>query len=203
MLEILGLLFLGFAVGLGGAIIPGPLLAFVILDSARKRRATGHLVIAGHALWEAMVICLILFGLSNIMTRYAVIIYVVGGFVLILMGAVMIKNRGEEIKVKDSKVKSSILGGVFYTAFNPTQPPWWATAGLALLLQGYEVMGTLGILIVTAGHWLSDLTYYTIISYAIYKYGKYINPWQRQIATLLGIFLSALGVYFLFLGVTK
>jgi threonine/homoserine/homoserine lactone efflux protein len=100
-------------------------------------------------------------------------------------------------------VNSSILGGIFYTAFNPTQPPWWATAGLALLLQGYEVMGTLGILIVTAGHWLSDLTYYAIISYAIYKYGKYINPWQRQIRIILGLFLSALGIYFLFLGTTK
>jgi LysE type translocator. len=137
------------------------------------------------------------------MTQYAVIIYVAGGIVLILMGVLMIKNRGEEVKVKSSKVNSSILGGIFYTAFNPTQPPWWATAGLALLLQGYEVMGTLGILIVTAGHWLSDLTYYAIISYAIYKYGKYINPWQRQIRIILGLFLSALGIYFLFLGTTK
>jgi threonine/homoserine/homoserine lactone efflux protein len=203
MLEILGLIFLGFAVGLGGAIIPGPLLAFVIFDSTRKRRATGHFVIIGHALWEALVICLILFGLSNIMTQYAVIIYVAGGIVLILMGVLMIKNRGGEVKVKSSKVNSSILGGIFYTAFNPTQPPWWATAGLALLLQGYEVMGTLGILIVTAGHWLSDLTYYAIISYAIYKYGKHIDPWQRQITIVLGLFLSALGIYFLFLGTTK
>lgn len=203
MLELLGLLSLGFIVGLGGAIIPGPLLAFVIFDSTQKRRTTGHFIVFGHALWEALVICLILFGLSGVVIQHMIIIYIVGGFVLILMGILMIKNRGQEVKMKSSKVNSSLLGGVFYTAFNPTQPPWWATAGLALLLQGYEVMGAFGILIVTAGHWLSDLTYYTVISHAICKYGKYINPWQRQISTLLGFFLCALGMYFLFLGTIK
>lgn len=177
--------------------IPGPLLAFVIFDSSRKRRITGHLVILGHALWEALVIYLILMGLGNVMTQYEGFIYVAGGFVLILMGAFMIKSRREEIKVERSKVNSSMLGGVFYTAFNPTQPVWWATAGLALLLQGLELMGTMGIAIVTIGHWFADLTYYTIISYIIYKYGKYINPWQRQISIILGLFIVTLGAYFI------
>jgi threonine/homoserine/homoserine lactone efflux protein len=201
MLELLGLLFLGFAVGLSGAVIPGPLLAFVILDSTKKRKITGHFVILGHALWEALIIYLILLGLGNLMEQYSVIIYAVGGLVLIIMGILMIKNRSEKIKMERSKVNSSTLGGIFYTAFNPTQPIWWATAGLALLLQGYELMGTAGIFIVTAGHWLADLAYYTLISYVIYKYGKYINPWQKQLSTLLGLFLATLGACFIISGI--
>jgi threonine/homoserine/homoserine lactone efflux protein len=137
------------------------------------------------------------------MTQFKNFIYVAGGFVLILMSIFMIKNGKEEVKVERSKVNSSILGGVFYTAFNPTQPPWWATAGLALLLQGYELRGTIGIVIVTMGHWLSDLTYYAIISYIIYKYGRYINPWQRQISILLGLFVALLGIYFIIHGTIK
>jgi len=137
------------------------------------------------------------------MTQYEVFIYVAGGFVLILMGAFMVKRRSGEIKVERSKVNSSILGGVFYTAFNPTQPPWWATAGLLLLLQGSALMGTIGIVIVTIGHWLADLTYYTLISYIIYKYGKYINPWQRQISIILGLFIAILGTYFIIQGTIK
>lgn len=197
----MALLFLGFVVGLSGAVIPGPLLAFVIFDSSRKRKITGHFVIVGHVLWEALVIFLILLGLAGVMTVYKSFIYVAGGFVLILMGVLMIKSRREEVKVRHSKVKSSMLGGVFYTAFNPTQPPWWATAGLALLLQGYELTGTTGIVIVTIGHWLADLTYYTLISYIIYKFGKYINPRQRQMSMILGLFVAILGIYFMILGI--
>jgi len=137
------------------------------------------------------------------MTQYEVFIYVAGGFVLILMGAFMIKRRSREVKVERSKINSSILGGVFYTAFNPTQPLWWATAGLLLLLQGYEVMETIGIVIVTIGHWLGDLTYYTIVSYIIYKYGKYLNPWQRKISIILGLFVAILGIYFIIQGSIK
>jgi threonine/homoserine/homoserine lactone efflux protein len=137
------------------------------------------------------------------MVRYQVYIYTVGGLVLILMGTLMIRSRKEEVKVESSKVNSSLVGGVFYTAFNPTQPAWWATAGFVLLLQGYEIMGMLGIAVVTIGHWLADLAYYTLISYLIYKYGKYINPWQKQIAIVLGLFIALLGTYFVIQGVTK
>ncbi len=137
------------------------------------------------------------------MTQHEVFIYVAGGFVLILMGAFMIKRRSREVKVEQSKINSSILGGVFYTAFNPTQPLWWATAGLLLLLQGYEVMGTIGIVIVTIGHWLGDLAYYTPVSYVIYKYGEYINPWHRKISIILGLFVAALGMYFMIQGTIK
>jgi len=201
--ELLGLLFLGFGVGLSGAVLPGPLLAFVIFDSSRKRKITGHFVIVGHALWEALVICLILLGLGSIMTQYEVFIYAVGGFVLILMGAFMIRRRREEVTIESSKVNSSILGGVFYTAFNPTQPAWWATAGFLLLDQGSKLMGTIGIAIVTMGHWLADLTYYTFVSYTINKYGKYINPWQRQMSVILGLFVAILGLYFIIQGTIK
>ncbi|MEM2972185.1 MAG: LysE family transporter [Candidatus Bathyarchaeia archaeon] len=203
MLELLGLLFLGFAVGLSGAVIPGPLLAFVILDSTKKRKITGHFVILGHALWEALVIGLILLGLSNIMKQYSIIIYAVGGAVLIIMGTLMVKSRNEEVKMESSKVNSSTFGGVFYTAFNPTQPIWWATAGLALLLEGSKIMGTVGIVIVTAGHWLADLAYYVLVSYIVYRYGKYINPWQRQLLTIFGIFLAMLGTYFITTGIME
>lgn len=137
------------------------------------------------------------------MTQYEAFIYVAGGFVLILMGAFIIKSRRREVEVERSKVNSSVLGGVFYTAFNPTQPLWWATAGFALLLQGKELMETTGIAIVTMGHWLADLTYYTTISYIIYRYGKYTSPWQRQISIILGLFVTILGMYFMIHGIIK
>lgn len=43
---------MGFIVGLSGAILPGPLLAFTVFDTSRKRRVTGHAIILSHALWS-------------------------------------------------------------------------------------------------------------------------------------------------------
>ena len=196
------MLLLGFIVGLSGAVIPGPLLAFVVFDATRKRKVTGHFVIAGHVLWEALIIFLILFGLGSVILQYKVFIYAVGGTVLVLMGLLMVRGTSE-VKIKDSKVTSSMLGGVFYTAFNPTQPPWWASAGLALLLQGYELVGGIGIIIVTAGHWLADLIYYFLISCIICKYDRFVIPRQRQIALILGVFVAVLGIYFIINGIVK
>lgn len=193
------MLLLGFVVGLSGAVIPGPLLAFVIFDATRKRKVTGHFIIAGHALWEALIIFLILFGLGNVMLQYKLFIYVVGGAVLILMSVLMVRSK-DDVKIEGSKVNSSLLGGVFYTAFNPTQPPWWASAGLALLLQGYELIGNMGIITVTIGHWLADLTYYVLISYVICKYGRFFIPRRRQITLILGVFVALLGTCFIING---
>jgi len=135
------------------------------------------------------------------MLQYKHFIYAIGGAVLILMGVVMVRST-IGVKIKNSKVNSSLLGGVIYTAFNPTQPPWWASAGLALLLQGYELIGIIGIITVTFGHWLADLFYYTSISFLLCKYGRFFVPRQRQISLGLGIFVVVLGAYFVINGFT-
>lgn len=203
ILDAFYLIFLGFIVGLSGAMIPGPLLAFTIVDTSKKGRITGHRIIVGHALWELGIIVLILAGFGWILTQNKPIIYMVGGLVLILMAVSMVRKRGVELAMGPSKVDSSILGGLFYTAFNPTQPPWWATAGLALLLKGTELMGILGIVLVTLGHWLSDFTYYSLVSFTVHKHGRYLTPRQREISIILGGFMALLGIYFLFQGLSS
>ncbi len=202
MFDLLFLIMIGFIVGLGGAVIPGPLLAFVIFDTVRKCRVVGHYVVLGHIMWEGFIIFLILLGLGNLMIEFKDIIYVVGGSVLVFMGVSMLRG-GFEVRTKDSRINSSLLGGLFYTAFNPTQPPWWASAGLALLLQGYELAGYLGIATVTLGHWLADMAYYSLVSYIISKYGKVIIPKQKIVITILAIFIITLGIYFIVSSVVK
>ncbi|MGQ9782261.1 MAG: LysE family transporter [Nitrososphaeria archaeon] len=199
IINALSLFSLGFIVGLSGAIIPGPLLAFTVFDTTKKERVTGHTIIIGHALWELGIIVFILFGFGGIISQNGLIIYARGGLTLVLMGISMVRSKRKEITLETAKVNSSLIGGVFYTAFNPTQPPWWATAGLALLLKGLDDMGAVGILIVTIGHWLSDFTYYTFISLMVHRHRIYISPHQRKISIFLGIFMVSLGLYFIML----
>lgn len=201
--ESLILFSIGLVVGLSGAVIPGPLLAFTLYDTSKKGRVTGHYVMMGHVLWESGVILLILLGFGWIVLGNSLVIYLAGGFALALMGLNMIKSRANEVKMETARVNSSLGGGIFYTAFNPTQPLWWATAGLALLLKGLEVMGIAGVVLVTAGHWLADFGYYGVVSFVMHRHASYVNPRQRQISVLLGLFLTALGIYFLEQGLEK
>jgi threonine/homoserine/homoserine lactone efflux protein len=54
--ESVVLVSIGLVVGLSGAVIPGPLLAFTLYDTSRKGRVTGHYIMMGHVLWEFGVI---------------------------------------------------------------------------------------------------------------------------------------------------
>jgi len=203
ILDVFSLFFLGCVVGLSGAIIPGPLLAFTVYDTSKKGKMTGHSIIFGHALWESMIILIILLGFGGIITQNKLLIYIIGGIALALMGASMIRSKGDGIKMENSRVSSSLVGGVFYTAFNPTQPPWWATGGLAILLTGIETMGIIGVVIVTAGHWFSDFAYYIFVSFIVHRQKRYINPHQKEISVILGVFMALLGAYFLVEGLQQ
>jgi small neutral amino acid transporter SnatA (MarC family) len=70
-------------------------------------------------------------------------------------------------------------------------------------LKGIEVMGLLGAAIVTFGHWLSDLAYYTLVSFMVHRNERYINPHHKAISTILGFFMSLLGTYFVLQGIQQ
>jgi len=197
IVEFFTLLSLGLVVGFSGAIIPGPLLAFTVFDTSRKKKITGPRIILGHAIWESVIILIILLGFGGLITQNILAIYILGGVALAAIGISMIRSKGKEISMEKSKVNSSFIGGIFYTAFNPTQPLWWATGGLALLLTGLEMMSIIGVLVVTAGHWLADLIYYSFVSFAVKRNEKHIVPHQKAIAIVLGVFMMLLGTYFL------
>ena len=197
IVEFFTLLSLGLVVGFSGAIIPGPLLAFTVFDTSRKKKITGPRIILGHAIWESVIILIILLGFGGLITQNTLAIYILGGVALAAIGISMIRSKGKEISMEKSKVNSSFIGGIFYTAFNPTQPLWWATGGLALLLTGLEMMSIIGVLVVTAGHWLADLIYYSFVSFAVKRNELHIVPHQKAIAIVLGVFMMLLGTYFL------
>jgi threonine/homoserine/homoserine lactone efflux protein len=197
ILDFFTLLSLGLLVGFGGAIIPGPLLAFTVFDTSRKKKVTGPRIILGHAVWESVIILIILLGFGGLITQNISIIYILGGVALAVVGTSMIRSKGKETSMEKSRVNSSFVGGIFYTAFNPTQPLWWATGGLALLLTGLEMMSVVGVLVVTAGHWLSDLAYYSFVSFAVKRNEQHIVPYQKTVAIVLGVFMILLGTYFL------
>ncbi len=210
---------IGFLVGLSGALIPGPLFAFVISDTLKKGALSGPLTMIGHVSVEfPVIVALVLgLGLTGYFLQFKSLIYIIGGVALILMSLFIIReakaaksrSRGEvidnEVRMRGAKYKynSSIFGGFLLTAFNPSFIPWWMAIGYPVLLGGFEWLALNGILLVAIGHFLSDFAWYSFVSFSFSR-GKNFFVGKRYELTMLviAIFLIVLGVLFFAKGAT-
>lgn len=193
---------MGFIIGLSGAMLPGPLLIYTISKVLQGRMVNGVKIVFGHILIEAVMIVLILLGLKEIIgSRFvSIILALIGGIALFAMGLYIILKAGNMKLPRDSKVNFSsslVAGGIFFTAFNPTFPTWWITIGAPLLFKAL-LSGIVGVIILTIGHWLADLAWFSFVGFTVYKEKLYIDSKRYQlILKVLAIILIILGFWFI------
>ena len=207
---------IGFLTGLSGALIPGPLFAFVISDTLKKGALSGPLAIIGHISFECpLIVAVVVLGLElmrSYFSHFEAMVYVIGSLALILIASLIIKEaraKGslqieEETRteIRAAKYNNSILGGFILTAFNPAFIPWWIGIGFPVLFSGFQQLALTGIILVTLGHFLSDFAWYSFVSFSFAK-GKNFFVGKRYEWTMLviAVFLIALGVLFFVKGV--
>ncbi len=228
MVDVLAIFSTAFIVAFSGALMPGPLLTFMIAETARRGFLAGPLVILGHAILEIALILALAGGLSFILTLTGVshFIAVAGGVFLLYMGAGMVRDaaagrislkiygqeglpgtRGEEPGINQvSGVQRNmrpVLGGILFSISNPYWILWWATIGLGYITLSLQ-KGVLGITSFFSGHILADLVWYSLISAAVAGGRKFLSDRMYSgIIAACGIFLLGLGVYFLYYGLFK
>lgn len=204
------LIFTGaFMVALSGALMPGPLLTLTIAHSLKKGFIAGPLVIFGHMLLEIILVIGVVFGLQVYLQTEGVlrIIFIVGGAILIGMGAEMIINHKKVfLKVEKNKPhkiqNNSILAGIIISLSNPYWTIWWVTIGVGYILKAlkYRVWGLTAFFL---GHILADFLWYSSISLSISKGRKMIkNSTYQKILLFCGFFLICFGIWFLYDGIT-
>lgn len=200
MFEIFDMLLIGFAVGLSGALMPGPMLFATIDSSLKKGWIAGPEVVFGHALLELVIAVLIVLGLTSFIGSEAIsAISVVGGFVLIVFGAITIKgasNASGALHSNGAIVSSPIVAGILTSASNPYFWIWWLAAGSALVLRGLEIsLLAAGFFVI--GHWMADLGWYSLVS-ASFSRGKSLmsSKTYERILVSCGMFLIVFGAWF-------
>jgi threonine/homoserine/homoserine lactone efflux protein len=196
------LLAMGFAVGLSGALMPGPLLLYTIQESLKKGRWTGLVVILGHMTVEVFIFAAIILGLNEFMTSrpFVTAVSLLGGTAMIWMAAASLRDASKPVKtIIQKKTHNTLIGGVIFTAFNPGFPIWWATAGTTLLMEGLRQMGQAGMLLVFIGHWGADLGWFLLVSMITAKSSGLLfeKGWYRNVRKTLAIALLAIGLYFI------
>ena len=217
-MSILAIIFAkAFIVGLSGAMMPGPVLAVGIKGAAKSGFWFGPLLVLGHAALELPVVLGLGLGLGQLLLKQSVLgtISVVGATVLGLMAVGMLKEaRTAVLPTTDSSTGNfsggklkAVWAGIAASVSNPFWPLWWATIGLALigwankLALGKGLSSSVGLSTFYVGHILSDLLWYSFVSFMIATGRKlFTDRSYRILIAVCAAFLVALGAFFLYSG---
>jgi threonine/homoserine/homoserine lactone efflux protein len=192
-----------FIVGLSGAMVPGPMLTVTISDSLKKGATAGPKIVFGHIITEFLLILLIFAGLGWLIGSDTAIFVIgaIGGLIMVLMGFQMARSSTSLQDLQKSSETSNgygpIINGILTSVSNPYFFIWWATVGWAFMLKGMELAGILGVTGFLVGHWCSDLGWFGTVSFFTTKGSNLMKDnHYKIIMSVSGIFLMALGVYF-------
>ena len=199
-MTILEMLFIGFAVGLTGAMVPGPMLFATIESSLKTGWTAGPKIIFGHVILEIFTCALIIAGMTAIMNDTIISsISVIGGISLVMFGGLIFKGRKKaSLDIKSgSLIASPVLAGILTSASNPYFWLWWLSAGNGLLVEGLRTgLAAAGVFVL--GHWMADAGWFLLIS-GSFSRGKVLMPEgvYRSLLAACGAFLIVFGLWFI------
>ncbi|MDD1696689.1 MAG: LysE family translocator [Methanoregula sp.] len=197
--ELFQMVFLGFVIGLTGALAPGPTLVATINASMNGDWTTGLKVSLGHIIVELFLVVLIILGLATVALPYSSAIAGIGGVALIAFGIITIagSRKASMITPHVQTVANPYMAGLVTSAANPYFWIWWLSIGSALVIAGLEG----GLALAGAfmlGHWTADIAWYTLVSTGVSKGRTIISDSAYQkVMGICGIFLILFGVYYL------
>ena len=200
MLELLEMLTIGFAVGMTGALVPGPMLFATIDTSLKKGWKAGPEIFIGHAILEFLVCILIIYGITAVSDNTIVAISILGGATLIIFGILTMrsaKSAASSMHEHGTTSSNPVFTGIVTSASNPYFWLWWLAAGSALVLKGLEI-SVLAAAMFVIGHWFADLGYFTFVSTSFSKGKRLMSPkvYERVLMSC-GLFLVLFGSWFI------
>jgi threonine/homoserine/homoserine lactone efflux protein len=196
------LLFLIQVVGisLSGVMAPGPVTAAAIAMGTRNRFA-GALMAVGHGIVEFPLMILITLGMDRILKSATakIVIGFAGGLFLLIMAIQMLRSlRGAEQQEARISRRGPILAGIVLSGGSPLFLIWWGSVGLnlAITATGFGIWAFALFAIV---HWLCDLIWFSILSWASFKGSGLLGPRRQRIVLLIcSLALFGFGLVFIY-----
>lgn len=205
MTEMLFIFFSSLVIALSGAMMPGPLLTVTISESTIRGAKAGPLLIIGHGILETILVILLLVGLAPLfqMKVFFVIVAITGAGVLGWMSYGMFRSLPEltlDLNSSKGSGKRILISGILMSLANPYWFIWWATIGMAYLVQSSKT-GIMGVGAFLTGHVSGDFLWYAVVSLAVSR-GKRIltDRLYRGVIGFCAGLLVVFAVYFLYAG---
>ncbi|MGA2507554.1 MAG: LysE family transporter [Chitinispirillaceae bacterium] len=209
MNSLIGIGVISFIVALSGALMPGPLLTATVGESVRYGPRAGPLLIAGHAILEFALVVALFLGLAPLLIDKKVTAWIslAGSLILLWLSFGMFRTLSSlSLRAVDSSEKSHgrlITSGILVSLSNPYWTIWWATFGLAYILQSRQ-LGMVGVVVFFVGHVFADLAWYSLVSFSVGKGRRFFNDTTyRRLVGFCAFFLSGFAVWFFCAGIKK
>ena len=196
---------LSYAVGLSGAMSPGPLTVLTVSETVRRGLSAPFLIMAGHAALELFATTVLSLGLLAIAGNNTFIgaIGLTGGTAMFVLGTIMIRSAlftsvSTATKMKNTgEGKIRLVGtGIIMSLSNPYWTVWWVTVASGLLVTAAKT----GISTVAAfyiGHILADFSYYVVLGLLVHAGRRHIGgKIYRLIMAILALAMSVFGIMF-------
>jgi threonine/homoserine/homoserine lactone efflux protein len=204
-----GVFLCSFIVALSGALMPGPLLTATIAESSRHGFRAGPLLTVGHAIPEIVLVCALFLGLAPFLTGTVTTgtISLVGAAILLWLAFGMFRSLPTLALGKRAPAGVSqgrlVVTGMLVSIANPYWSIWWATIGLAWILQAGR-WGFAGVAVFFTGHIAADCAWYSLVSFTIGKGRAYFtDKLYRMVAAVCAAFLTLFAIFFIGNGVKK
>ena len=199
-MGLIGFLLKAVGISLSGVMAPGAVTTAAIAQGARRRWA-GVLMSVGHGIVEIPLIFFIMFGLSTLFQAgwFRIGVGLFGGAFLVWMGFGMIREKGGADPSPDRPAQAGpLMTGLILSAGNPYFLLWWATVGLNLAIEA-RTLGWLAFALFALVHWLCDLIWLTILSFASFHGTSVFGArGQRIVLWICGVALALFGVHFIY-----
>ena len=211
MLPLLSLAGSAFIVGFSGALVPGPLSAMTVAESARRGFRAGPLLTLGHAIAEVAIVAALAVGLSRVFQQPLVsgLIALIGGLVLLWMGAGMARDAWQGRMALSTTSEGSapvtaaadVRTGLLVSVANPYWILWWATVGATYVVMALK-FGVIGLAVFYVGHIMSDLSWNSLLAFLVSSGRRAIHDRLfRGVIIACGVFLVGMGLTFAWAGV--
>ncbi|MCX8183839.1 MAG: LysE family translocator [Crenarchaeota archaeon] len=195
-----------FVVALSGALAPGPLMVTTVKESSKNRSTKPGLFLSlGHALAEAPITVILVYGLLSVDKKVFPYLSLIGGAFLIATGILAIikpsrKNVREGKTIGTRGFLTLTMLGAAVSLSNPYWATWWVTIGAAYVSKALTV-GGLGVLLFYVSHEMGDLVVLGLISKAAASGADSIGEKGFSILLILcNLALMTIGLYFIFEG---
>lgn len=199
MLSLLFFLFKVIIVSLSGVMAPGPVTAAAIAKGQRQRFA-GSLIAVGHGIVEFPLMILIILGMDELLksAKTQIVIGLAGGAFLLFMAIQMLRDiRKTDYTPEKSYKTGPVLTGILLSVGNPYFLLWWASVGLALATEATQ-LGIWAFAMFAVIHWLCDLVWLQVLSWASFKGSALLGPRSQRIVLLVcSLALLFFGLYFI------
>ncbi|HUK93034.1 MAG TPA: LysE family transporter [Methanomicrobiales archaeon] len=185
MIEVL---LASFAVGLTGAVSPGPMSASILGMSHEKPLLSTLGLVAGHGMLEAFIIVGIIFGLRSLPFQTGIAL--IGSATIVILGVMQFMAEPEQQAARAGDARTPFVTGIVLTLSNPYWWVWWLTfgAGFLALQPAYAAF--------FVGHLSADLVWFGILAITASRGAKFLGERYRWVVKGSGAAMAAFGILF-------